>query len=173
MGEMADQPGIVYLRTTRAATPVMYSADEQFPIGGSKVLRESDNDLVTVVAAGITVGEALEAYDRLQSSGIKIRVVDAYSVKPIDAETLLRCARESENGIITVEDHWPEGGLGEAVLHAVTESAEQGTVTPPLVKIMGVQSMPTSGTPDQLLHAAGIDADAIVSAVQAMTGGRA
>jgi transketolase len=173
MGAMADQPGIVYLRTTRAATPVMYSADEQFPIGGSKILRESDNDLVTVVAAGITVGEALTAYDRLKSSGINIRVVDAYSVKPIDAQTLLRCARESENGIITVEDHWPEGGLGEAVLHAVTESAEQGTVAPPLVKIMGVQGMPTSGTPDQLLHAAGIDADAIVAAVQEMTGGRA
>lgn len=173
MGEMADQPGIVYLRTTRAATPVMYSADEQFPIGGSKVLRESDNDLVTVVAAGITVGEALTAYDRLKSNGINIRVVDAYSVKPIDAQTLLRCARESENCIITVEDHWPEGGLGEAVLHAVTGTAEQGTVAPPLVKIMGVQGMPTSGTPDQLLHAAGIDADAIVAAVQEMTGGRA
>ena len=90
---------------------------------------------------------------------------------PIDTDTLLRCSRESENGIITVEDHWPEGGLGEAVLHAVTERAEGDTVTPPLVKIMGVQSMPTSGTPDELLHAAGIDADAIVAAVQEMTGG--
>jgi transketolase len=172
VGEMADQPGIVYMRTTRAATPVLYPADEQFPIGGSKVLRESDNDLVTVVAAGITVSEALEAYDRLQASGINIRVVDAYSVKPIDTETLLRCARESENGIITVEDHWPEGGLGEAVLHAVTERAEGETAVPPLVKVIGVQGMPTSGTPDELLHAAGIDADAIVAAVQEMTGGR-
>jgi transketolase len=172
VGEMADQPGIVYLRTTRAATPVLYSTDEQFPIGGSKVLRESDSDLVTVVAAGITVSEALESYDRLQESGINIRVVDAYSVKPIDTETLLRCARESENGIITVEDHWPEGGLGEAVLHAVTERAEGETVVPPLVKVIGVQGMPTSGTPDELLHAAGIDADAIVAAVQEMTGGR-
>ncbi len=172
VGEMADRDGIVYMRTTRANTQVLYSADEQFPIGGSKVLRESDSDLVTVVAAGITVREALEAYDQLQASGINIRVVDAYSVKPIDAETLLRCARESENGIITVEDHWPEGGLGEAVLHAVSDAAEAGTTTAPVVKILGVTGMPTSGTPDELLHAAGIDADAIVAAVQQLTGGR-
>jgi transketolase len=170
VGEMAERDGIVYMRTTRANTDVLYAPEEQFPIGGSKVLRESDNDVVTVVAAGITVREALEAYDRLQSDGINIRVVDAYSVKPIDSETLLRCARESENGIITVEDHWPEGGLGEAVLHAVSAVSEERTTTAPVVKILGVNGMPTSGTPDQLLHAAGIDADAIVAAVQELTG---
>ncbi|HEX6508061.1 MAG TPA: transketolase, partial [Chloroflexota bacterium] len=171
VGEMADRDGIVYLRTTRAATPVLYGADEAFPIGGSKVLRESSDDLVTVVAAGITVSEALEAYDRLKAEGTNIRVIDAYSVKPIDVETLLRCARETENGIITVEDHWPEGGLGEAVLHAVTERTEENAQATPVVKILGVRSMPTSGTPDELLHAAGIDADAIVDAVREMTGG--
>jgi transketolase len=170
VGEMAERDGIVYMRTTRANTDVLYAPEEQFPIGGSKVLRESDNDVVTVVAAGITVRESLEAYDRLQSDGINIRVVDAYSVKPIDSETLLRCARESENGIITVEDHWPEGGLGEAVLYAVSAVSEARTTTAPVVKILGVNGMPTSGTPDQLLHAAGIDADAIVAAVQELTG---
>jgi transketolase len=166
VGDMADRDGIVYLRTTRAATPVIYSADESFTIGGSKVLRQSDDDVVTVVAAGITVVEALEAHDRLRAEGINIRVVDAYSIKPIDGETLWRCARETENGVITVEDHWPEGGLGEAVLHALTERAVENGQTAPQVQILGVLGMPGSGTPDELLHAAGIDADAIVAAVK-------
>jgi transketolase len=166
VGEMADREGIVYMRTTRAATPVIYTADEKFAVGGSKVLRESDDDVVTVVAAGITVVEALEAYDRLRAERISIRVVDAYSVKPIDGHTLWRCARETENGVITVEDHWPEGGLGEAVLHALTERAAEEAQAAPVVQILGVLGMPGSGTPDQLLHAAGIDADAIVAAVK-------
>jgi transketolase len=166
VGEMAVREGIVYMRTTRAATPVIYSADEDFPIGGCKVLRESPDDLVTVAVAGITVGEALEAYDRLKGEGVSIRVVDVYSVKPLDTDTLLRCARETENGVITVEDHWPEGGLGEAVLHALTEKALEDTMATPVVKIIGVSGMPGSGTPDELLHAAGIDADGIVAAVR-------
>jgi transketolase len=163
--EMADRDGIVYMRTTRAATPVMYSADEEFPIGGSRVIRQSQNDVVTVVAAGITVSEALKAYDQLQQEGTSIRVVDCYSVKPIDTETLSRCARESRNGIITVEDHWPEGGLGEAVLHALAGHGKRLATT---VKILGVRGLPGSGTPDELLHAAGIDSTAIVAAVKEM-----
>jgi transketolase len=166
VGEMAGLEGIVYMRTTRAATPVLYSGDEEFPIGGCKVLRESPDDLVTVAVAGITVGEALEAYDRLKADGISIRVVDVYSVKPLDTDTLLRCARETENGVITVEDHWPQGGLGEAVLHELTERALDDTMATPIVKIIGVSGMPGSGTPDELLHAAGIDADGIVAAVK-------
>jgi transketolase len=170
VGEMADREGIVYMRTTRAATPVLYGPEESFPIGGSRVLRESSDDVVTVVAAGITVGEALAAHDRLKEEGVSIRVVDAYSVKPVDAETLLRCARETENGVITVEDHWPEGGLGEAVLHALTDRAEANAQGTPVVKILGVNGLPGSGTPEELLHAAGIDADGIVAAVRGMTG---
>ena len=170
VGEMADQDGIVYMRTTRAATPVIYGADESFPIGGSRVLRQSDNDVVTVVAAGITLSEALKAHDQLKADGINIRVVDCYSVKPIDAETLLRCASETENGVLTVEDHWPEGGLGEAVLHALTDRAASNATATPVVKILGVRDLPGSGTPAELLHAAGIDADGIVAAVKEMTG---
>jgi transketolase len=170
VGEMATRDGIVYMRTTRAATPAVYGPDEDFPIGGCKILRQSDDDLVTVVAAGITVNEALEAYDRLRADGVNIRVVDLYSVKPIDAETLRGCARETEQGILTVEDHWPEGGLGEAVLHAVTERSEDRAEASPVVKILGVRDMPTSGTPAELLHAAGIDADAIVAAIREMSG---
>jgi transketolase len=166
VGEMADRDGIVYMRTTRAATPVIYPSGESFAVGGSKVLRQSDNDVVTVVVAGITLVEALEAHDRLRADGISIRVVDAYSVKPIDGDTLWRCARETENGVITVEDHWPEGGLGEAVLHALTQRAEQEAQPAPMVQILGVLGMPGSGAPDELRHAAGIDADAIVEAVR-------
>ena len=116
VAEMAKHNGIVYMRTTREKTPTIYSPDETFEVGGSKVLRQSDNDRATVVAAGITLHEALAAYDQLQGEGINIRVIDAYSVKPIDEETLLEAAQEAGNKIITVEDHWPEGGLGDAVL---------------------------------------------------------
>ncbi|MDQ6659643.1 MAG: transketolase, partial [Chloroflexota bacterium] len=116
VAEMADHGGIVYMRTTREKTPVLYSPDEKFTIGGSRVVKRSDNDQLTVVAAGITLHEALKAYDQLKGEGITIRVIDAYSVKPMDEETLLAAAQEASNKILTVEDHWPEGGLGDAVL---------------------------------------------------------
>jgi transketolase len=162
--EMADHHGIDFMRTTRAATPVIYSQDESFPIGGSKVLRQSDQDQVTVVAAGITLVEALKAYDQLKGEGINIRVIDLYSVKPIDATTLRESARATNNRVITVEDHWREGGLGDAVLEAFA-----GTGEPlPRVRKLAVHSMPTSGKPAQLLHAAGIDADCIAVAVKEM-----
>ncbi len=164
VAEMAKHDGIVYMRTTREKTPVIYGPDETFTVGGSKVVRQSDNDQATVVAAGITLFEALQAYDQLKSEGINIRVIDAYSVKPIDEETLLAAALEAGNKIVTVEDHWPEGGLGEAVLEAFTE--RDGNL-PQVVKL-AVQSMPGSGTPAQLIEEAGISASHIVQAVKAL-----
>lgn len=160
--EMADSEGISYLRTTRGKTPVIYSADESFPVGGSKVLRESDQDRAAVVAAGITVPEALKAYDQLKQAGIQIRVIDAYSVKPIDEQTLRQAARDTGGHLVTVEDHWTEGGLGDAVLDAFTGQSE----TLPTVIKLAVHEMPCSGTPDELLAWAGIDAAHIVDAVK-------
>lgn len=162
--EMAKHDGIVYMRTTREKTPVIYGPDETFAVGGSKVVRQSQQDQATVVAAGITLHEALKAYDQLREDGITIRVIDAYSVKPIDEETLLAAAQEAGNRIITVEDHWPEGGLGDAVLEVFTSS--DGPM-PQVVKL-AVQSMPGSGTPDQLLEEAGINAHSIVQAVKTL-----
>lgn len=162
--QMADHGGIVYLRTTREATPIIYGPEETFSVGGSKVVRQSDHDQVTVVAAGITLHESLSAYEQLKSAGITIRVIDAYSVKPIDGETLLAAAHEAGGKIVTVEDHWPEGGLGDAVLEAFTE--EDGPL-PQVVKL-AVQSMPGSGTPTELMEEAGISAHHIVQAVKAL-----
>jgi transketolase len=164
VAQMADHGGIVYMRTTREGLPVLYSADEQFTVGGSKVIHQSDKDRLTVVAAGITLHEALKAYDQLKDQGILIRVIDAYSVKPMDAETLLAAAQEAGNKIITVEDHWPEGGLGDAVLEVFTH--RDGPL-PEVVKL-AVQSMPGSGTPDELMEEAGISAHDIVEAVNAI-----
>jgi transketolase len=161
---MADHDGIVYMRTTREKTPVLYSPDEQFKIGGSKIVRQSNNDRLTVVAAGITLHEALKAYDQLKSQRVTIRVIDAYSVKPIDEETLFVAAREAGNKIIVVEDHWPEGGIGDAVLEAFTH--RDGP--PPQIVKLAVNSMPGSGTPAELMEAAGISAHCIVEAVNAL-----
>ncbi len=164
VAEMANHDGIVYMRTTREKTPTLYSPDETFSVGGSRVIHSSDNDQVTVVAAGITLHESLSAYEQLLSEGITIRVIDAYSVKPIDEETLLAAAEEAGNKIITVEDHWPEGGLGDAVIEVFTQ--RDGPL-PQVVKL-AVQSMPGSGTPAQLLEEAGISAHHIVQAVKAI-----
>jgi transketolase len=162
VAEMADQEGIVYLRTTRAATPVVYGADDEFPIGGSRVLRDG-NDL-TIVGAGITLHEALKAADRLISEGIDARVIDLYSVKPVDAGTL-RAAAEETGRILTVEDHWTEGGIGDAVLEVLAD-AEQ----PARVVRLAVREMPGSGKPAELLAAAGIDAAHIAEAARALVG---
>jgi len=163
VAEMAAHSGIVYMRTTREKTPVIYGPDEKFSIGGSKVIHQSPDDQVTVVAAGITLHEALKAYDELRNEGITIRVIDAYSVKPIDAETLLAAAQDTGK-IVTVEDHWPEGGLGDAVLEVFTGSDDP---LPRVVKL-AVQTMPGSGTPDELLEEAGINAHHIVQSVKAL-----
>ena len=162
---MAELDGISYMRTTRAATPVIYGADEDFPVGGSKVVRSSDDDAVAIVAAGITVSEALKAADELEGEGVNVRVIDAYSVKPIDAETLRAAAEATGGRIVTVEDHWPEGGLGEAALAAFADAEER-----PRVTILAPRELPGSGTPAELLAQAGIDAAGITAAVRALVG---
>ncbi|HVC32296.1 MAG TPA: transketolase [Chloroflexota bacterium] len=163
---MADQPGISYLRTTRGNTPVLYPPSESFAIGGSRVVRQSAQDRVTIVAAGITLHEALKAQDALQQEGLAVRVIDAYSVKPIDARTLHAAAEATEGRLVVVEDHWPEGGLGAAVEEAFTvEAGWPGSSGIKLVHL-AVQGLPGSGTPGELLDAAGISAPHIVNAVR-------
>jgi transketolase len=165
---MVDQDGIVYLRTTRMSTPVIYSASEEFSIGGSKVLRSSDHDQVTIIGAGVTLHEALKAYDQLKREGMIARVIDLYSVKPVDQETLYQAAQDTEGRLIVVEDHWIEGGLGAAVLQAFSGWGETSNYQgPPLNLIqLAVQIMPGSGKPEELMRAANIDAEAIVSTVK-------
>jgi len=152
--EMANYENISYIRTTRPKTPVIYDNSEEFHIGGSKVLRWSKNDEVTVVAGGVTVHEALKAYEKLRAEGINIRVIDCYSVKPLDAETLIKASEETKH-IITVEDHYPEGGIGEAV-------AALGLKP----HILAVRRMPHSGEPEELLAEQGIDAAGIIKKVK-------
>jgi transketolase len=161
--EMADVDGICYMRTTRGNTPVIYGPAEHFQVGGSRLLRGSPSDQVTIVAAGVAVHEALKAADVLASRDIPTRVIDLYSVKPVDVVTLRTAARDTGR-IVTVEDHWPEGGLGDAVLSAFTD----GDVLPPRVHKLAVRSMPASATPEEQLHAAGIDASAIVDAATSL-----
>jgi transketolase len=160
---MADLPGISFIRTTREKTPALYDGDEDFPIGGSKTLRSSDADRVTLVGAGITLHEALEAARSLEAEGISVRVVDCYSIKPIDAETL-RDAVSQTGLLVTVEDHWIEGGLGDAVLAAL---ADGGELSGRVVKV-AVTQMPGSGTPEELRDWAGISASAIVDRVRSL-----
>src|SRR5919199_1227694 len=145
VAKMADTEGIAYIRTLRPNTPVLYDPDEEFEIGGSRTLREGDD--VAIVAAGITVHEALEAAETLAQNGIEARVIDLYSIKPLDEQTI----GSLTTPIVTVEDHFPEGGLGEAVLAALADSEER----PRLVQL-AVREMPHSGKPDELLEAAGI-----------------
>jgi len=156
--QAAKHQGLVYIRTTRQATPIIYTNKEEFPIGGSKVLRESANDLVTVLAAGITLFEALGAYEELKKDGISIRVVDLYSLKPVDSATLHESANRTK-AIITVEDHFPEGGLGEAVKSAFT------SLTIP-VYCLAVTKMPRSGKPQELLDYEGISKHAIIKKIK-------
>jgi transketolase len=157
---MADTDGIVFLRTLRPNTPVIYDADEEFRVGGSRVLRSSDEDDLTIVGAGITVHEALKAADILGEEEISARVIDLYSIKPIDADTL-QAAAEATGRIITVEDHFPEGGVGDAVLAALAEKGD-----PARVVKLAVREMPRSGKAAELLDAYGIDAEHIVAAAR-------
>ena len=158
VAEAARHRGICYIRTTRPKTPVLYSNDEQFPIGGSKVLRKSANDRATVIGAGITVHETLKAASKLDQDGIMIRVLDAYSVKPIDVQGILAAARQTGGRIVVVEDHYEEGGLGDAVLEAVGNQAK-------VVKL-AVREIPRSGPPEALLDKYGISSNHIVAAVK-------
>jgi transketolase len=154
---MVDRPGVVYLRTTRGKTPVIYGADETFPIGGSKVVRSGSDDVITLIGAGVTHHEAITAADRLAADGIAARVIDLYSIKPIDAATVAAAARETSR-LVTVEDHRPEGGLGEAVLAALTNEG-----VPARVVRLAVSNRPGSGSPEEQLADAGIDATAIAA----------
>ncbi|MGW2158157.1 transketolase [Nonomuraea sp. NPDC001699] len=156
--EMADVSGVSYLRTTRGETPVIYPPGERFPVGGSRVLRRSPDDRATIVAAGITVHEALAAAEELQAAGVPVGVIDLYSVKPVDAAVLVEAATTTGN-LITVEDHRLEGGLGDAVLDAVSE------LGPRVVKL-AVTGLPGSATPEEQLADARIDRHAIAAAVK-------
>jgi transketolase len=162
---MADLDGISYLRAHRGALPVIYGPDEAFEVGGSRVVREGDD--VALVGAGVTLHEALAAADRLAAEGVQARVIDLYSVKPVDVETLARAAAET-GAIVTVEDHWPEGGLGDAVLGALAEAGEVCRV-----RKLAVGTLPGSGSPEELIHEAGIDAEAIAAAARELVGARA
>ena len=156
--EMARHTGVCYIRTTRKDTPVIYRLDEAFRIGGCKILKSNKADVAAVVAAGITLHEALRAYEELKLEGILIRVIDLYSVKPLDAATL-RSAAQDTGAVITVEDHFAEGGLGEAVMNALTEERVP-------VYQLAVRKMPRSGKPDELLEYEGISHAAIVGKVK-------
>jgi transketolase len=157
---MVDRPGVVYIRTTRGKTPVIYGPEETFAIGGSMVVRSSSEDVITIIGAGVTLHEAITAADRLAMDGIAARVIDLYSIKPIDAVTVAAAARETGR-LVTVEDHRPEGGLGEAVLAAL---ADEGV--PARVVQLAVSNMPGSASPEEQLADAGIDATAIVAAAR-------
>ncbi len=158
---MADRDGISYMRTSRGATPTIYGADERFEIGGSHVVRSSDSDEVTLIGAGVTLHEAVEAADKLAEDGISARVIDLYSVKPVDVQTLHEAAAATGGRLVTAEDHRPEGGIGDAVLDAFADSDE-----PTRVIKLAVHELPGSGKPAELLAQAKIDADAIVDAAR-------
>lgn len=162
--EAARLPGITYIRTSRPKTPLLYSPADKFPVPGFHVLRQSPNDRALIVGGGITVHEALKAHEQLKSQGISARVMDLYCVKPIDGKQFAEQLKAASGNLITVEDHYPEGGLGEAVLSAL---AEAGASPKKYVKL-AVTGMPHSGKPDELLEAFGISARHIVDAVRAM-----
>jgi transketolase len=163
---MADLTGVVYMRTTRGAYPVLYEATEAFPVGGSKVLRESDDDQVTLIGAGVTLHACLTAADQLRDEGISARVIDLYSVKPVDTATLTAAAAATGGRLVLVEDHHPEGGLGSAVIDALTGAGRAELA----VAHLAVRDMPGSGTSAELLDAAGISADHITAAARELLG---
>jgi transketolase len=160
VGQMARYTdGISYLRTTRGATPVIYDADASFKIGGCAVLRQSKKDHVCIIGAGITLHEALKAYDQLQQEGISVSVIDLYSIKPLDVETIISVAQKSGGKIITVEDHYAQGGIGDAVCAALRNHDF-------VIECLAVHELPHSGKPEELLAKYGIDAAAIIGAVK-------
>ncbi len=157
----ANHAGMVFIRTSRPKTPLLYPNNEMFSVGKAKLLRQSDNDKVTVVGGGVTVFEALKAYDILKAQGILIRVVDIFSVKPVDRALLLECARRSQNTILTVEDHYYEGGIGDAVAGALAANGVR-------VHKLAVHEVPRSGKPGELMDAFGISAAKIVDRVRSL-----
>jgi transketolase len=160
VGHMANRnDGISYMRTTRAATPIIYDNNTQFPIGGCQVIRHSKDDKVCIIAAGITLFEALKAYDVIAQEKISVSVIDAYSIQPLPGHEIARVVKKSGNRVITVEDHYPAGGLGEAVAMALINEG----VT---LRRLAVNHMPRSGTPEELLAYEEINAEAIVKAIK-------
>jgi transketolase len=157
---MLDQPGVVYLRTLRMATPVIYLPGERFTIGGSRTLRSSKHDHVTLLAAGVTVHEALAAADILAATGVRARVIDLYSVKPLDTKTVIQAAQATGH-VIVAEDHWAQGGLGDAVLETLADADSHA-----LIRRLAVHTMPTSGRPEELLWRGGIDRTWIATAAR-------
>lgn len=162
LASLAAHQGMAYIRTTRPATPLLYKADEAFPVGGSKILRKNPADAATVIAAGITVHEALKAAEKLRPEGVSIRVIDAYSVAPLDAAAIRREVLETGGKAIVVEDHYEGGGLGDAVAQALAGQAA--------IRHLCVREVPRSGKPEELLAKYGIDAAAIAAAVKDILG---
>jgi transketolase len=150
---------MAYMRTSRPKTPVIYGPEDTFPIGGSKVVRQSPQDKAAVIGAGVTLFEALEAYEQLKKDGIDIRVIDAYSLQPVDAKTMIEAGRVTGGALVTVEDHYSTGGIGDAVSEAVAASGFT-------VRRLAVREIPRSGQPDELLDRYGISARHIVEAVR-------
>ena len=163
--EMADRAGVVYMRTTRGAYPVLYPPDDAFPVGGSKVVRSSPDDQVTLIGAGVTLHNCLDAAEQLGRDGIRARVIDLYSLKPIDTATLFAAAEATSDRLVVVEDHYPEGGIGSAVLEALNDAGH-----PVRVVHLAVRDIPGSGTGEELMEAAGISAGRVVSAVRELLG---
>ncbi|MEO7123680.1 MAG: transketolase, partial [Lacisediminihabitans sp.] len=163
---MADTLGIVYLRTTRGAYPVLYGPDEDFVVGGSKTLRSSATDQVTLIGAGVTVHECLAAAEQLKDAGIDARVIDLYSIKPLDRDSVIKACRSTGGRIVVAEDHYPEGGIGSAVLEALADA----DVPALQVRLLAVKDLPTSGKPAELLDAAGISSSHIVAAATELVG---
>jgi transketolase len=155
---MAGQPGIVYLRTIRNPTPILYGASDTFRVGGSRTHHPSPGDVATVVATGVTVHEALAAREVLKADGLSIRIIDAYSIKPIDADSIRSSVAATSGRVVIVEDHWAVGGLGDAVRECLIGEKVQ-------LAHLAVSRIPGSGKPAELLQAAGIDVGAIVDAV--------
>jgi transketolase len=163
--EMADQHGISYIRTTRGAYPVLYEDGTKFPIGGSKLVRSDPNDRVVLIGAGVTLHNCLAAADELEAEGIKTRVIDLYSVKPVDKVTLQEAAALTRGRLVVVEDHYPEGGLGAAVMEALAAD-----MSPPRVVHLAVRGLPGSGKPTELMDKAEISARHIVAAAKRLYG---
>jgi transketolase len=161
MDQMASHKGVSFLRTSRPKTPVIYGNDEQFPIGGAKVQRQAAGDKLTVVGAGVTLFEALKAADILAKEGIGITVIDAYSIKPLGKDVIKAAAQKTNNTVLTVEDHYPEGGLGDAV-------AGELSVDGIKVHKLAIMELPHSGKPEELLAKYGIDANGIVKKVKSL-----
>jgi transketolase len=162
---MADTEGVVYMRTTRGAYPVLYPPEESFSVGGSRVVVQHDDDAVALIGAGVTLHLCLAAAAQLEKEGVRARVIDLYSVKPVDVATLREAVRVTGGRLVVAEDHHPQGGLGSAVLEALAEEEQ-----PPRVAMLAVRGLPTSGTPEELLGAAGIDTPAIVEAARRLAG---